>query len=67
MSQGPDLDRHCGLPAPLADFADRLLLGTDLDAAAALLIASGQLDVQAELRGLSNALRAGWTAEEDAA
>ena len=67
MSQGPDLDRICGLPAPLADFADRLLLGTDLDAADASFIASGQLDVPAELQGLADALRAGWTAEEDAA
>ena len=55
------------LSAPLADYADRLLLGTDLDAADASLIASGQLDVPAELQGLADALRAGWTAEEDAA
>ena len=65
MTQPPDQD--CQLPGPLADYADRLLLGTDLDAADALLIASGQLDVPAELQGLADALRAGWTAEEDAA
>ncbi|MDQ6669260.1 MAG: hypothetical protein M3069_00580 [Chloroflexota bacterium] len=52
------------LPAALADYADRLLLGTDLDAAQAVLIASGQLDPPAELNGLANALRAGWLAEE---
>jgi hypothetical protein len=51
---GPDL------PSTLADYADRLLLGTDLEAADALLIASGQLDPPADLSRLANALHAGW-------
>jgi hypothetical protein len=60
--------KHPGveLPAALADYADRLLLGTNLDAAHAVLIAIGQLDLPAELRGLANALQAGWFAEDPA-
>ena len=54
------------LPAALADYADRLLLGTDLDAAHAVLVASARLDLPAELSGLANALRAGWFAEDPA-
>ena len=59
---------HTGvdLPAALADYADRLLLGTDLNAAHAVLIASGQLDPPAELHGLANALQAGWFADDPA-
>jgi hypothetical protein len=59
---------HSGaeLPAALADYADRLLLGTRLDATDAVLIASGQLDPPAELNGLANALQAGWFAEDPA-
>ena len=55
------------LPAPLADYAHRLLLGTGLDSADAVLIASGQIEPAADLCGLANALRAGWLAEEDPA
>ncbi len=55
------------LPAALADYADRLLLGTGLEAADAVLIASGHLDPPAELRGLADALQAGWLAEGDPA
>jgi len=55
------------LPAALADYTDRLLLGTGLDAANAVLIASGKLDPPAELRGLANALQAGWIAEDASA
>jgi hypothetical protein len=55
-----------GLSGLLADYADRLLLGTELDAAAAVLIASGQLVPPDELRGLGSALRAGWLAEDPA-
>ncbi len=55
---GPDL------PSALADYADRLLLGTDLAAADALLIASGQLDPPADLGRLANALQAGWMTED---
>ena len=54
------------LQAALADYADRLMLGTDLDAARAVLIASGRLDPPAELSGLATALRAGWFAENPA-
>ena len=61
--------KHAGveLPAALADYADRLLLGTGLEAADAVLIASAHLDPPAELSGLANALQAGWMAEEDPA
>ena len=61
--------KHTGveLPAALADYADRLLLGTGLDSADAALIAGGQLEPAADLCGLANALRAGWLAEEDPA
>ena len=60
--------KHPGveLPAALADYADRLLLGTGLEAAHAVLIASGRLDLPAELSGLANALQAGWFAEDPA-
>jgi hypothetical protein len=52
------------LAPPLADYADRLLLGTGLDATEALLIASGQVDPPAELRHLAGPLQAGWSAED---
>ena len=60
--------KHPGveLPAALADYADRLLLGTALEAADAVLIASGHLDPLAELSGLAIAIRAGWFAEDPA-
>jgi hypothetical protein len=50
----------------MADYADRLLLGTGLTAADAVLIASGQLDPPAELSRLAGALQAGWLAEDQA-
>jgi hypothetical protein len=61
--------KHTGvdLPAALADYADRLLLGTGLDAADAVLIANAHLDSPPELSGLANALQAGWMTEEDPA
>ena len=55
------------LPPVLVEHADRLLLGTGLDCAAALLIASGQVDPPPELSGLANVLRAGWQGAEDPA
>jgi hypothetical protein len=63
-----DTPNHSGaeLPAMLADYADRLLLGTDLDAAHAVLIASAGLDLPSELSVLAKALRAGWFAEDPA-
>jgi len=60
-------DRHTRtdqVPAPLAEYADRLLLSTGLHAEDALLIASGQLDPWPELSGLARALRAGWDLAE---
>jgi hypothetical protein len=54
------------LSAPLADYADRLLLGTGLDASDAVLIASRHLDPPDEIRALANALQAGWLAEDPA-
>ena len=55
------------LPPALADYADRLLLGTGLDAFDALRIASGQLELPTELSGLARALRAGWQLDEGCA
>ena len=68
VSTDQNTSNHSGaeLPAALADYADRLLLGTGLDAADAVLIANGGLDLPAELSGLANALRAGWFAEDPA-
>ena len=48
------------LPAPLMEYADRLLLSTGLHAEEALRIASGRLDPPEELDALTVALRAGW-------
>jgi hypothetical protein len=53
------------LPAPLAEYADRLLLSTGLGAEDALRIAAGQLEPPEELDGLAFALRAGWNLRED--
>lgn len=70
MTGSPDQtnSQHTGadLPAPLADYADRLLLGAGMNAADALQMASGLLDPPAELRGLANALQAGWLTEDPA-
>jgi len=55
------------LPPALADYADRLLLGTGLDALDALRIASGQLEPPTELSSLARALRAGWQLDEGCA
>ena len=63
------IPKHTGveLPAALADYADRLLLGTGLEAADAVLIASGHLVPPTELSALASALQGGWLAEEDPA
>jgi hypothetical protein len=53
------------LPAPLSEYADRLLLSTGLTAEDALRIARGQVDQREELGGLALALRAGWELTED--
>ena len=52
------------LPRALAEYADQLLLGTGLDAHAALLVASGRQDASDELVSLAAALRAGWQLAE---
>ena len=69
MRRSPDHRPPMGTPpelaAPLVDYADRLLLGTGLDAAGALLIASGELDPPSQLSGLAHALRSGWELTED--
>jgi hypothetical protein len=49
------------LLAPLLEYADRLLLGTGLDAAEALLITSRGLDPPAQPSGLAHALRSRWS------
>jgi hypothetical protein len=54
------------LPAALAEYADRLLLGTGLDATEALLIASSQAEAPPELASIQEALRAGWQLADDA-
>ncbi len=53
------------VPAPLAEYADRLLLSTGLHTEEALLIASGRIDPPPELSALARALRAGWDLAED--
>jgi hypothetical protein len=53
-----------GLTRALAEYANRLLLGTGLEAGEALGIARGDLDAPAHLRSLQTALRAGWHAED---
>ena len=53
-----------GLNRALAEYADRLLLGTAVEAGEALRIARGDIDAPAQLRFLQTALRAGWNAED---
>ncbi|MBV9544375.1 MAG: hypothetical protein JOY61_08345 [Chloroflexi bacterium] len=50
--------------APLAEYADQILLSTGLHVEDALLIASGQLQASPELQPLARALRAGWGAAD---
>jgi hypothetical protein len=52
------------VPAPLAEYTDRLLLSTGLHAEDAQLIASRHLDPPAELEPLARALCAGWGTED---
>jgi len=64
MTELSDVEKHSGpisaVPAPLAEYADRLLLSTGLHVEEALLIASGQQDAPPELEPLARALRTGW-------
>jgi hypothetical protein len=53
------------LPAPLSEYAYRILLSTGLTADDALRIASGEVDPPEELGGLALALRAGWDISEN--
>jgi hypothetical protein len=46
--------------ATLAEYAERLLLGTGLDVEQALRIARGDREAPPELSALGEALRAGW-------
>lgn len=52
------------LSPALVEYADRLLLGTGLEVADALRIATRHLDPPAGLRTLSSALCAGWDSSE---
>jgi hypothetical protein len=52
------------LPSALEQYADRLLAGTGLSAAEALLIARGERQVPEVLGELARAIRAGWGASE---
>ncbi|MBV9329120.1 MAG: hypothetical protein JO352_35905 [Chloroflexi bacterium] len=52
------------VPPPLAEYADRLLISTGLQAEDALSIATGRLDPPAEMEPLARAIRAGWELDE---
>jgi len=64
MTESSELDKQpapiSAVSAPLAEYADRLLLSTGLHVEEALLIASGQLDLPPELEPIARALRTGW-------
>jgi hypothetical protein len=51
--------------AALAEYADRLLLGTGLTLEDAIAIAGGRLEAAPELRELQAALREAWQLEAD--
>ena len=57
---GPQPDQP-DLPAPLAEYADRLLLSTGFHAEDALRIARGELEPPEKLALLARALRTGWS------
>jgi hypothetical protein len=71
MSRVPDRQLRAGLPTELppalAEYAERLLLGTVLDLRDALRVADGEIEAAPELSGLAEALRAGWSAGEEEA
>jgi len=70
MTESSELDKQpapiSAVSAPLAEYADRLLLSTGLHVEDALLIASGQLDPPPELELLARALRTGWDMADSA-
>ena len=53
------------LPRALAAYAEQLLLGTALSVADAVDLASRRVEGPAEVRGLAEALRAGWNLDEE--
>ena len=63
--QAPAAARPGELPRALAEYTEQLLLGTGLEITDALLMASDEVDAPPELRGVADALRAGWTLTED--
>ena len=68
MSRTPDRQPPAGLPTALprglAEYAEQLLLGTGLGVCGALRAARGEIEAAPELSGLTEALRAGWSAED---
>lgn len=62
--QPPAPSRPAELPRALAEYTEQLLLGTGLEVSDALLLASGEVDAPPELRGVADALRAGWSLTE---
>jgi hypothetical protein len=48
------------LPAPLAEYAERLLQSTGLSAQDVLLIASGHAEPPVGLEAIASSVRAGW-------
>ena len=64
MTESSELDKRpapiSAVTAPLAEYADRLLLSTGVHVEEGLLIASGQLDLRPELEPIGRALRSGW-------
>jgi hypothetical protein len=52
------------LPTALAEYADRLLIGTGLTALDAILIATRASTPQSGLAAIADALRAGWELAE---
>jgi len=64
MTEPSRLDKQpppiAAVSAPLAEYADRLLLSTGLHVEEALLMATGRLDPPPELEALARALRSGW-------
>jgi hypothetical protein len=61
----PNRCRRPMLPSSLLDYAENLLLGTELSVEDALRIASADLEAPASERVAETALRAGWRLAED--
>ena len=65
QQQPPAPSRPAELPRALAEYTEQLLLGTGLEVTDALRLSRGEVDAPPELRGLAEALRAGWSAGKD--